>query len=79
MEVSVFGGRLLTIRFEHITIFFISAPLINIKKTIGKMKTEISEMGIRIGVIEYSLTCAKVRERQQLQEDMNNTSNTIMF
>ncbi|KAL0103107.1 hypothetical protein PUN28_017443 [Cardiocondyla obscurior] len=49
-------------------------PLINIKKTITKMKNEISEMNIRIGVLEYSLMCARVRDRTQLREDMNNTS-----
>lgn len=53
-------------------------PLINIKKTIIKMKNEISEMNIRIGVLEYSLMCARVRDRTQLQEDMNSTSSTII-
>ncbi|CAB0043891.1 unnamed protein product [Trichogramma brassicae] len=45
-------------------------PLINIKKTVGKMKSEISEMSLRIGVLEYSLMCSRVRDRVQLQEDM---------
>ena len=40
------------------------------------MKTEISEMNIRIGVLEYSLMCARIRDRTQFQEDMNN-QNTI--
>ncbi|XP_076296741.1 intraflagellar transport 57 [Lasioglossum baleicum] len=46
-------------------------PLINIKKTITKMKNEISEMNVRIGVLEYSLMCARIRDRTQMQEDMN--------
>nr|XP_050854040.1 intraflagellar transport protein 57 homolog isoform X1 [Vespula vulgaris] len=54
-------------------------PLINIKKTITKMKNEISEMNIRIGVLEYSLMCARVRDRTQLQEDMNSTSSTVII
>ncbi|XP_076239630.1 intraflagellar transport 57 [Calliopsis andreniformis] len=49
-------------------------PLVNIKKTITKMKSEISEMNVRIGVLEYSLMCARIRDRTQLQEDMNNTN-----
>ncbi|CAL1682860.1 unnamed protein product [Lasius platythorax] len=53
-------------------------PLINIKKTITKMKNEISEMNIRIGVLEYSLMCARVRDRTQLREDMNSTSTSVM-
>ncbi|XP_076655690.1 intraflagellar transport 57 [Halictus rubicundus] len=46
-------------------------PLINIKKTITKMKNEISEMNVRIGVLEYSLMCARIRDRTHMQEDMN--------
>nr|XP_031845640.1 intraflagellar transport protein 57 homolog [Nomia melanderi] len=49
-------------------------PLINIKKTITKIKNEISEMNVRIGVLEYSLMCARIRDRTQLQEDMNTTN-----
>lgn len=54
-------------------------PLINIKKTITKMKNEISEMNIRIGVLEYSLMCARVRDRTQLREDMNSTSTSVII
>ncbi|XP_011343402.1 intraflagellar transport protein 57 homolog isoform X2 [Ooceraea biroi] len=54
-------------------------PLINIKKTITKMKNEISEMNIRIGVLEYSLMCARVRDRTQLREDMNNTNTAVII
>ncbi|CAL7934543.1 unnamed protein product [Xylocopa violacea] len=50
-------------------------PLINIKKTITKMKNEISEMNVRIGVLEYSLMCARIRDRTQFQEDISNTNN----
>ncbi|XP_014485852.1 PREDICTED: intraflagellar transport protein 57 homolog [Dinoponera quadriceps] len=54
-------------------------PLINIKKTITKMKYEISEMNIRIGVLEYSLMCARIRDRTQLREDMNSTSASVII
>nr|XP_012221223.1 PREDICTED: intraflagellar transport protein 57 homolog [Linepithema humile] len=54
-------------------------PLINIKKTITKMKNEISEMNIRIGVLEYSLMCARIRDRTQLREDMNSTSASVII
>ncbi|EFN76141.1 intraflagellar transport protein 57 homolog [Harpegnathos saltator] len=54
-------------------------PLINIKKTITKMKNEISEMNVRIGVLEYSLMCARVRDRTQLREDMNSTSASVII
>ncbi|XP_014229612.1 intraflagellar transport protein 57 homolog [Trichogramma pretiosum] len=52
-------------------------PLINIKKTVGKMKSEISEMSLRIGVLEYSLMCSRVRDRVQLQEDMKGSTGNV--
>lgn len=42
------------------------------------MKNEISEMNIRIGVLEYSLMCARIRDRTHLQEDMNNPNATTI-
>ncbi|KYN10931.1 Intraflagellar transport protein 57 like protein [Trachymyrmex cornetzi] len=54
-------------------------PLINIKKMITRMKNEISEMNIRIGVLEYSLMCMRVRDRTQLREDMNSTSTSVII
>lgn len=42
------------------------------------MKNEISEMNVRIGVLEYSLMCTRIRDRTQLQEDMNNTNNSTV-
>ncbi|KAH0569075.1 intraflagellar transport protein 57 homolog [Cotesia glomerata] len=54
-------------------------PLINIKKTITKLKSEISEMNVRVGVLEYTLMCTKIRDRVQMQEDMNNTTNTLII
>ncbi|KAG8037464.1 hypothetical protein G9C98_005674 [Cotesia typhae] len=54
-------------------------PLINIKKTITKLKSEISEMNVRIGVLEYTLMCTKIRDRVQMQEDMNNTTNALII
>lgn len=43
------------------------------------MKNEISEMNVRIGVLEYSLMCARIRDRTQLQEDMNNTNGIVII
>lgn len=42
------------------------------------MKSEISEMNVRIGVLEYSLMCARLRDKNQLQEDMNSTTSTLI-
>lgn len=43
------------------------------------MKNEISEMNVRIGVLQYSLMCSRIRDRAQLQEDMNNTNNASII
>lgn len=59
--------------------YIFPAPLINIKKTITKMRNEVSEMNVRIGVLEYSLMCTRVRDRTQLQEDMNSTGSSLMI
>ncbi|XP_034950679.1 intraflagellar transport protein 57 homolog [Chelonus insularis] len=53
-------------------------PLVNIKKTINKLKTEISEMNVRIGVLEYSLMCTRLRDSNQMQEDMMNSSTNLL-
>jgi len=43
------------------------------------MKNEISEMNIRIGVLEYSLMSTRVRDRTQLREDMNSTNASVII
>ncbi|CAG9770330.1 unnamed protein product [Ceutorhynchus assimilis] len=42
-------------------------PLVNIKKSIGKIKTEIVDMDVRIGVLECLLLQTKIREEKQLE------------
>ncbi|XP_011872276.1 PREDICTED: intraflagellar transport protein 57 homolog [Vollenhovia emeryi] len=55
-------------------------PLINIKKTITRMRNEIAEMNIeiRIGVLEYSLMCAQVQDCMQLRKNMKSTSISVI-
>lgn len=43
------------------------------------MKNEISEMNIRIGVLEYNLMCARIQDRTQLREEMNSTNTSIII
>lgn len=49
----------------------ISAPLVNIKRAVGRMKNEITAMDVQIGVLEHSLLQAKLRDKSLLQQDMN--------
>ncbi|XP_066154425.1 intraflagellar transport protein 57 homolog [Euwallacea fornicatus] len=48
-------------------------PLVNIKKTIVKVKAEIVDMDVRIGVLECLLLQTKIREERQLENSFNHT------
>jgi estrogen-related receptor beta like 1 len=50
---------------------FIAAPLVNIKKAISQIKSEITGMDVRAGVLEHSLLQARLRDKNLLQQDMN--------
>ncbi|ERL85516.1 hypothetical protein D910_02935 [Dendroctonus ponderosae] len=42
-------------------------PLVNIKKSIAKIKSEIADMDVRIGVLECLLHQIKIREEKQME------------
>ncbi|XP_060530754.1 intraflagellar transport protein 57 homolog isoform X2 [Cylas formicarius] len=44
-------------------------PLVNLKKSISKLKTEILDMDVRIGVLECLLLQHKILEEKQLETD----------
>lgn len=46
-------------------------PLVNIKKAISQIKSEITGMDVRVGVLEHSLLQARLRDKNLLQQDMN--------
>jgi estrogen-related receptor beta like 1 len=50
---------------------FVAAPLVNIKKAISQIKSEITGMDVRVGVLEHSLLQARLRDKNLLQQDMN--------
>ncbi|XP_050303134.1 intraflagellar transport protein 57 homolog [Anthonomus grandis grandis] len=49
-------------------------PLVNIKKAIAKIKSEITNMDVRIGVLQCLLLQTKLREEKQLEHEFENTS-----
>lgn len=49
-------------------------PLVNIKRAVGRMKSEITAMDVQIGVLEHSLLQARLRDKSLLQQDMNTNS-----
>ncbi|KAJ4443521.1 intraflagellar transport protein 57 homolog [Periplaneta americana] len=46
-------------------------PLVNIKKAIAQIKTEITSMEVRVGVLQHSLLQARLRDKNLLQQDLN--------
>lgn len=44
-------------------------PLVNIKKSVSKIKQEIVDMDVRIGVLECLLLQTKIREEKQIETD----------
>ena len=47
------------------------SPLINIRKSLARMKGEITGMDVRIGVIEHTMLQARVKNREILKRDIN--------
>jgi len=57
---------------------FIAAPLVNIKKAISQVKSEITGMDVRLGVLEHSLLQARLRDKSLLLQDMNSAANVLV-
>jgi len=57
---------------------FIAAPLVNIKKAISQIKSEITGMNVRLGVLEHSLLQARLRDKNLLLQDMNSAANVLV-
>ncbi|KAK7082479.1 Intraflagellar transport protein 57 [Halocaridina rubra] len=46
-------------------------PLVNIRKGLTRVKQEITAMDVRIGVVEQKLLQAKLKDKSNMQRDMN--------
>jgi estrogen-related receptor beta like 1 len=57
---------------------FIAAPLVNIKKAISQIKSEITGMDVRLGVLEHSLLQARLRDKNLLLQDMNSAADVLV-
>lgn len=51
-----------------------SAPVVKIKQSLTKLKQEIVQMDVRIGVVEHTLLQAKLKEKSNMTRDMHATS-----
>ncbi|XP_063848886.1 intraflagellar transport protein 57 homolog isoform X2 [Scylla paramamosain] len=46
-------------------------PLVNVRKALTRVRQEITAMDVRIGVVEQKLLQAKLKDKSNLQRDMN--------
>ena len=46
-------------------------PLVNIRKTLARIKQEIVAMDVRIGVVEHTLLQAKLKDKTNMQRDIH--------
>ena len=47
------------------------SPLVNIRKSLARVRSEILGMDVRIGVLEHTLIQAGVKNRESFQRDIN--------
>lgn len=50
------------------------APVVKIKQSLTKLRQEIVQMDIRIGVVEHDLLQAKLKEKSIMTRDMHATN-----
>ena len=50
---------------------FSTAPLVKIKQALQRLKNEVTQMDVRLGVVEQSLIQAKLKDKSIMQKDMN--------
>ena len=56
---------------NHTYFYLFSAPLVKIKQALQRLKNEVIQMDVRIGVVEQSLLQAKLKDKTNMQRDMN--------
>ena len=56
--------------FFFIYVCLFAAPLVKIKQAILKLKTEVNQMDIRVGVVQHILLQAKLKEKHDTNRSM---------
>ena len=50
----------------------VGTPLVNIRKTtLSRLKQEVVNMDVRIGVVEHTLLQARMKDKSNMQRDMH--------
>ena len=47
------------------------SPLVNIRRSLARVKSEITSMDVRIGVLEHTLIKAMMKDRSNMQRDIH--------
>ena len=47
------------------------SPLVNIRRSLARVKSEITSMDVRIGVLEHTLIKARMKDRSNMQRDIH--------
>ena len=63
----------------YLFIYFFPAPLVKIKQALQRLKGEVTQMDVRIGVVEHSLLQARLKDKNNFQKDMNEPVGTFAF
>ena len=51
------------------------SPLVNIRKSVSRMRSEITGMDVRIGVVQHTLLQAGFKNKESLNRDINTEVN----
>ncbi|XP_033119673.1 intraflagellar transport protein 57 homolog [Anneissia japonica] len=55
------------------------SPLVKVKQALQRLKNEILQMDIRIGTVEHIVLTGKLKDKSNLQKDMNKTLTTSQY
>ena len=47
------------------------SPLVNIRKSLARVKAEMLAMDVRVGVVQHTLLQARLKDRSNMQRDMH--------
>ncbi|XP_030258296.1 intraflagellar transport protein 57 homolog [Sparus aurata] len=74
-HISVIDTNTLCVIYtDRLSVIPPSAPVVKIKQSLTKLKQEIVQMDVRIGVVEHTLLQAKLKEKSNITRDMHATN-----
>lgn len=59
---------------DRVCVCVCAAPVVKIRQSLTKLRQEIVQMDVRIGVVEHTLLQAKLKEKSNMTRDMHATN-----